>query len=174
MSAAGSLMQRSGTFTVAEVAHEVGLSRSAVYEYYTSASDLVADVLVDELRTWSQALSEGTAAAATTQDRVHAWVGGILDYVVDGRHALLRAAGAIDIPAARRSEVQALHRDLVAPLVGAFGAVGRTDAERFAAYAWGATEAAIDRIEAGVTDPTAERQTLTAFLDGALSSVGER
>ena len=89
--AAATLMQRGGGFTVAEVAREVGLSRSAVYEYYSSAAELIADVLIDELAAWSDSLA--TATGSTPRERVHAWIHGVLDYVVDGRHALLRSAG---------------------------------------------------------------------------------
>ena len=58
LSAAATLMQRGGSFTVAEVAKEVGLSRSAVYEYYRSAAELIADVLVDEMSAWCDVLAD--------------------------------------------------------------------------------------------------------------------
>jgi AcrR family transcriptional regulator len=87
--AAATLMQRGGGFTVAEVAREVGLSRSAVYEYYSSAAELIADVLVDELAAWSTALAESAPQHSTPDARVRAWIHGVLDYVADGRHALL-------------------------------------------------------------------------------------
>ena len=52
LAAAAQLMLSGTPFTVAQVASEVGLSRSAVYEYYASAADLIADVLVDEMALW--------------------------------------------------------------------------------------------------------------------------
>ena len=63
LAAAATLMQRGGSFTVAEVAKEVGLSRSAVYEYYRSAAELIADVLVDEMSAWSDVLAESARRA---------------------------------------------------------------------------------------------------------------
>ena len=82
LAAAATLIQRGGgTFTVAEVAHEVGLSRSAVYEYYSSAAELIADVLVDELSAWSASLEASTNQATDAQQRVHADDGGRRDKV---------------------------------------------------------------------------------------------
>ena len=168
LAAAATLMQRRGGFTVAEVAREVGLSRSAVYEYYSSASELIADVLIDELAAWSDCLAMSTGA--TAGDRVHAWIQGVLDYVVDGRHALLRAAGSVELPPSRRAEVQALHGSLIAPLVEALASAGAADPVREARYVWGVVDVSISRIESGEATAVDETAALIAFVDGALAS----
>ena len=67
--AATDLILRDGAFTVAEVAAHVGLSRSAVYEYYSCAADLIADVLVDELADWADVLSTATRDVTDTSVR---------------------------------------------------------------------------------------------------------
>lgn len=164
--AAASLMQRSGGFTVAEVAREVGLSRSAVYEYYSSAAELIADVLIDELAAWSDALA--TTTSGTPRERVHAWIQGVLDYVIDGRHALLRSAGSVELPASRRAEVQKLHQSLIAPLVDALAAAGCRDAVRQARFVWGVVDVSIGRIESGEARADDETVAVIAFIDGAL------
>lgn len=147
--AAAALIERTGSaqFSVAQVANEVGLSRSAVYEYYSGAADLVADVLVDELCTWTDLLDRAVREQATPRDRVAAWMRVCIDYAADGRHALVKAAGRIDLPATRREQVRTLHSGLVRPLAEALG--DRPDADRLVQYIWGVTQAAIDRVEAG-------------------------
>lgn len=170
LAAAATLMQRGGSFTVAEVAKEVGLSRSAVYEYYRSAAELIADVLVDEMSAWSDVLAASALPGMTPRQRIHAWIRGVLDYVADGRHALLRAAGTVELPPTRRAEVQALHQDLIAPLVAALIAEGFTDSVRTARYVWGVVDVAIARIESGETTVGPESAALIAFVDGALDA----
>lgn len=165
--AAATLIQRRGGFTVAEVAREVGLSRSAVYEYYDSAADLIADVLVDELAEWSDTLERSTPAEAEPRERIHAWIHGILTYVVDGRHALLRGAAKVDLPPARRAEVQDLHQALIAPLVIALRDLGTDDPVRLARFVWGVVDVAITRIESGA-DGNEDIVAVTDFVDGAL------
>lgn len=166
LEAAARLMEQQGGFTVAEVAREVGLSRSAVYEYYSSAAELIADVLIDELAAWSASLA--TAAGTTTEDRVDVWLRGVLAYAADGRHALVRAAGTIELPASRRARVQALHQDLVAPLVESLDQGGHRDSPRLAAFIWGVVEVAIARIETGQTDGSEETEAAVSFVRGAL------
>jgi AcrR family transcriptional regulator len=170
-SAAATLIQSRGTFTMSEVAREVGLSRSAVYEYYRSASDLIADVLVDELTAWGRALAVASGPAASPQERVQAWLGAVLDYVTDGRHALLRAAASIELPSSRRAEVAELHQSLIAPLVEALEQSGSRDPVREARYVWGVVEVAIDRIENDEAAADEEADALLRFIGAALTGL---
>lgn len=174
LAAAARLMQRGRGFTVAEVAREVGLSRSAVYEYYGSASDLIADVLIDEFVAWSDSLAASAVPGATPEQRLRAWLEAVLAYVVDGRHALLRAAGSVELPPARRSQVQTLHQALIAPLVDALAARGCADPVRQSRYVWGVVEVAINRIENGECEPGDEIDAVIAFIDRGLGAAVPR
>lgn len=165
LSAAASLMAKGSTFTVAEVATEVGLSRSAVYEYYRSAADLIADVVVDELAEWADILHSAVADADADADHaVDAWVRAVFQYVVDGRHALIRSASTVDLPATRRAQVQSMHRELILPLQSALETANVPEAARTARYVWGVVEAAITRIETQRVEPTAEIDAVLAFI----------
>ena len=150
----------SARFSVADVAAEVGLSRSAVYEYYKSSADLVADVLVDELLLWTERIVAAVDVAEGATGKIAAWIQTNLDYAVDGRHALVRAAGQIELPPTRRAQIGTLHQDLVAPLRDAVVGAGKDPV--IVAYVWGVTQAAIERIEAGA-DPQAEARSAIAF-----------
>ena len=169
LEAAATLILREGTFTVAEVATEVGLSRSAVYEYYSSAADLIADVLVDELADWSTTLDAAVAHAVDPISRIDAWVSAVLEYVRDGRHALVRAAGSVDLPENRRSEVQSHHRDLITPLTAAISDLGIDDAPAVATLVWGSVDAAITRVESGASTAERERDLVLDFIRGGVS-----
>lgn len=168
LGAAAELTLRAGTFTVAEVAAAVGLSRSAFYEYYSSAADLVADVLIDELDHWRDALAAATASASTAPDRVAAWITAVLDYVADGRHALVRAAGSLELPPARREEVQRRHRALVRPLADALGDLGVTDVPLATTLVWGAVDAMVARIESGAVPVEEAAPVVVGFVQGGL------
>ena len=149
LEAAASVLRESGTITMATVAERTGLSRSAVYEYYRSAADLIADVVVDELTAWIDHLAVAVADVDEPRARLEAWIRASLAYVADGRHALVRAAGDASLPPVRRAQVQALHRELAAPVHIALVDLGVMDADRIAAYIWGVIESATRRIEAG-------------------------
>lgn len=149
LDAATSVMRESGTVTMSAVAERTGLSRTAVYEYYRSSADLIADVLVDELAAWIDHLAEAIDGIEDPRERLVTWIRAALAYVEDGRHALVRAAGDATLPPVRRAQVQTLHRDLAAPVYVALREIGVTDAERLASYVWGVVEAATRHIESG-------------------------
>jgi AcrR family transcriptional regulator len=175
LQAAAILIQRGGSFTMAQVAGEVGLSRTAVYEYYSSAPELVADVLVEEMTAWSEALAQHAIRGTRPDQQVRGWITGVLEYVIAGRHALLRSAGDIELPEGRRNELHAMHQAVIAPLVDALTEAGAPDPLREARFVWGVVEAAITRIEARECDPAIEAGALIAFVDGALdATVGWR
>jgi AcrR family transcriptional regulator len=169
LDAAATLILREGSFTVAEVASEVGLSRSAVYEYYSSAADLIADVLVDELADWSTDLQAAVAAQSDPAEQVRAWVTAVLEYVRDGRHALVRAAGTVELPPTRRAQVQAQHRDLITPLSVAIAELGIGDPAAVSMLVWGAVDAAIGRIESGQATAEREIDLVLDFIQGGVS-----
>lgn len=168
LEAAATLILREGTFTVAEVASEVGLSRSAVYEYYSSAADLIADVMVDELADWSADLQAAVDAQDDPASRIRAWVTAVLEYVRDGRHALVRAAGTVELPPTRRAQVQAQHRDLITPLTDAVTDLGLADPSGVSMLIWGAVDAAITRIESGMTTAEYETDLVLDFIHGGV------
>lgn len=168
LDAAAMLIIRDDTITMAQVAAEVGLSRSAVYEYYSSAADLIADVLVDELAEWASSLERVTSTVTDPVEQVRAWTTAVLNYVAAGRHALVRAAGAVDLPPSRRVEVQTMHRSLIAPLFAAVAAMGDVDPGQLARYVWGVVDVSIARIEAGECDTDDEIATVLEFIQGGL------
>ena len=163
-------MRESGTVTMAAVATRTGLSRSAVYEYYRSAADLIADVVVDELTAWIDHLAEVVRDIEDPGERLEAWIRASLAYVADGRHALVRAAGDATLPPVRRAQVQALHRELAAPVHNALVDLGATDADRIASYIWGVVETATRHIEAG--RPADDE--VDAAIEFALAGVARR
>jgi AcrR family transcriptional regulator len=147
--AATTVMRESGTVTMAAVAERTGLSRSAVYEYYRSAADLIADVVVDELAAWIDHLAVAVEHIDDPRQRLETWIRAALAYVADGRHALVRAAGDASLPPVRRAQVQALHRELAAPVLTSLRDLGVSDADRIASNVWGVVETATRHIEAG-------------------------
>ncbi len=151
VSVAADLMRSEGTsaITMAAIAERAGLSRTAVYEYYRSAADLIADVIVDELAAWADHLGECCTGIADPRVRLETWIRSALAYVADGRHALVRAAGDATLPPVRRAQVASMHRDLARPVHEALRDLGVPSADRYAGYIWGVIESATRRIEAG-------------------------
>jgi AcrR family transcriptional regulator len=141
--------QGSSAVTMSTIAQRAGLSRTAVYEYYSSAADLIADVIVDELATWADHLADCCVNITDPRERLETWIRSALAYVADGRHALVRAAGDATLPPVRRAQVATMHRDLARPLHQALSDLDVSAPERYTSYIWGIVESATRRIESG-------------------------
>ena len=90
--AAGIALESGGSaVTVAAVAQRAGLSRTSVYEYFGSSADLVADLVLEELKNFAQYLQSAVLQSAQPVDNIHAWIESALTYIADGRHLLAKA-----------------------------------------------------------------------------------
>ena len=148
--AAGIALESGGAaITVAAVAQRAGLSRTSVYEYFGSGSELVADLVIDELGTFAQTLNSAVADCRDAQCIVTCWVKGALTYIAVGRHLLAKALNATDLPQDRSAAIGAAHRALLAPLTHNLQALGVKDIHQALLLIQASTDVATKRIESG-------------------------
>jgi AcrR family transcriptional regulator len=169
--AAASIAMESGgaAITVAAVAQRAGLSRTSVYEYFGSGSELVADLVIDELKSFAQTLNNAVADCTDAQCLVTCWVKGALTYIADGRHLLAKALNATAMPQSRSQQIGMAHRALMAPLVKAVTDLGVKDSQRALSFIQAITDASTKRIETG-HDAEEEIAYATTFcINGLLS-----
>lgn len=112
------------TPSLADVGRLAGLSRSAVYHYFSSSQDLLTAVMADTFPRWQQRFADAYAQAATPADRVRAYVRENLALVSEGEHALARSLRSVvpDHEIAPRSA--AFHSTLAEPLTAALEELG--------------------------------------------------
>lgn len=149
--------------TMAEVAKRAGLSRSSVYEYFQSSADLIADLILDELNIWADALLASANGEPEPSARVVAWIDCAFGYIAAGQHRLARQLGAVSLPAARVPAVRQAHLRLVQPLIDALAAGSVPNPLACAMYVNGAIDAATRRIDAGC-DVDSEIAMTRAFV----------
>jgi AcrR family transcriptional regulator len=169
--AAASIAMESGgaAITVAAVAQRAGLSRTSVYEYFGSGSELVADLVIDELGSFAETLNAAVADCADAQCIVNCWIKGALTYIADGRHLLAKALNATAMPQSRSQQIGMAHRALMAPLVKAVADLGVKDSHRALSFIQAITDASTKRIESG-HDAEEEISYATTFCINGLTS----
>ena len=167
--AAASIALESGgaAITVAAVAQRAGLSRTSVYEYFGSGSELVADLVIDELHNFAETLNAVVADCADARCVVTCWVNGALTYITDGRHLLAKALNATAMPQSRAQQIGMAHRALMAPLMKAVTDLGVKDSQRALSFIQAITDASTKRIESG-HDAESEIAYATAFCINGL------
>jgi AcrR family transcriptional regulator len=167
--AAASIALESGgaAVTVAAVAQRAGLSRTSVYEYFGSGSELVADLVIDELGTFAATLNEAVSDCSDPQCIVTCWIKGALEYIADGRHLLAKALNATSMPQSRAQQIGMAHRVLMAPVVKAVEELGVKDTQRALSFIQAITDASTKRIESG-HDAEGEIAYATSFCINGL------
>lgn len=170
--AAAAIALESGgeAITVAAVAQRAGLSRTSVYEYFASSSDLVADLVIDELNQFATVLENSLEGIDDAYTAIAAWISTSLEFVADGRHLLAKALSAADLPRERGAAIGAAHRNLLSPLTHNLQRIGITDIAQALTLLQAATDAATKRIENG---ENAEREiaTTTAFCIAGIQAL---
>jgi len=168
MSAAMELALSGGadSITVAAVAVKAGLARSSIYEYFASSADLVTDLVIEELESYSRRLSQAVSGVTEPFLRIELWISESLRYVADGRHMLIKSLNTISTPDERREEILLGHRRMMAPLQQSLIQTGIADVKGAAALLASVTDAASIRIDAGNEAELEIQRAVTFALAG--------
>ena len=156
--------------TVSAVAARAGLSRTSFYEYFSSSSEIVAELITDELNNFTNYLTEKVATASTPEEAITSWIEGSLEYVADGRHLLARALSTLELSAERSTQIGIAHRKMLAPLSEPLSQLGIRDVRQALALIHASTESATRRIEAGM-DSANEIESTRNFIVAGLKAL---
>jgi AcrR family transcriptional regulator len=160
--------------TVAAVAKRAGLARSSVYEYFSSSADLIADLVIEELALYQKRLAQAVKGTEDPYQHIELWIAEALQYVVDGRHMLIKSLNAAAIPDFRRDEISQGHRNLMTTISAPLQEIGLTDIRGAMSYLQNTIEGASVRIESGSDSELEIRSAQIYAIAGlrALSGAG--
>ena len=143
------LSEGADSVTVAAVAAKAGLARSSIYEYFASSADLIADLVLEELDSYTRRLAETVVGTTEPFLRIELWITESLRYVADGRHMLIKSLNTINTPDERKEEILMGHRRMLAPLQQSLLETGIVNIRGASALLASVTDAAAIRIDAG-------------------------
>jgi AcrR family transcriptional regulator len=160
--------------TVAAVAKRAGLARSSMYEYFSSSADLIADLVIEELALYQKRLAHAVRDTEDPYEYIELWIAEALQYVVDGRHMLIKSLNSATIPEFRRDEISQGHRNLMTTISAPLQEIGLTDIRGAMSYLQNTIEAASVRIESGSDSEIEIRSAQIYAIAGlrALSGAG--
>ena len=149
--AAMSLALESGapSVTVAAVAKRAGISRSLVYEYFSSSADLIADLVLEELEYYRERLMSAVHGVEDPFAYIELWIAEALQYVADGRHLLVKSLNSVAAPDFRKDEIAQGHRNMMATIINPLKMIELEDLGLAISYLQSAIDAAAKRIDAG-------------------------
>ena len=156
--------------TVAAVAKRAGLARSSMYEYFSSSADLIADLVIEELALYQKRLAHAVKGTEDPYQHIELWIAAALQYVVDGRHLLIKSLNSAAIPEFRRDEISQGHRNLMTTISAPLQKIGLTDIRGAMSYLQNTIEAASVRIESG-SDPELEIRSAQIYAIAGLRAL---
>jgi AcrR family transcriptional regulator len=133
--------------SMTELARRAGLSRTSVYDYFASSSDVISQILIQELDNYAKLLSSAVADADSAQGRIRAWIEASLRYITDGDHLLAKGMGAISANPETVRIFRAKHQLLLAPLTAVFDELGIKEVHRALSFTQSVTDGAVKNIE---------------------------
>ncbi len=133
--------------SMTELARRAGLSRTSVYDYFASSSDVISQILIQELDNYVDLLSSAVESADSAEGRIRAWIETSLRYVTNGDHLLAKGMGAISANQDSVRIFRAKHQLLLAPLTKVFEQLGISDVNRALIFTQSVTDIAVKNIE---------------------------
>jgi AcrR family transcriptional regulator len=151
MDAALSLAMEDGvdSVTVSAVAKRAGLARSSIYEYFASSADLIADLVMEEMAYYNKRLLKAVDNVDDPFEYIKLWIEEALQYVVDGRHLLVKSLNTVTTPTYRKSDIAQGHRDLMGTIIKPLSEIGLPDVKLGLAHVQATIDVASVRIESG-------------------------
>lgn len=151
MDAALSLAMEDGvdSVTVSAVAKRAGLARSSIYEYFASSADLIADLVMEEMAYYNKRLLKAVDNVEDPFEYIKLWIEEALQYVVDGRHLLVKSLNTVTTPNYRKSDIAQGHRDLMGTIIKPLSEIGLPDVKLGLAHVQATIDVASVRIESG-------------------------
>ena len=156
--------------SVSAVAKKAGLARTSIYEYFASSADLIADLVIEELRYFNSRLTQAISVTQDPFEQIALWLEEGLRYAADGRHMLVKSLNAIGTSQSRSEDIAQEHRALLAPLQRAILATGVADPRTAGTLLAAISDAASMRIDAGA-DPDAQIASALTFALAGLRAL---
>lgn len=156
--------------TVSAVALKAGISRSSIYEYFSSSADLIADLVVEEMTHYRDRLQAAVVDELDPYRSIELWIAEALKYVADGRHILIKSLNSASTPEYRREEIIHGHRALMSTIMNPLRSLGFTDPMVALHFLQSTIDAASIRIDSG-NEPELEIQNAQRYALAGLRAL---
>lgn len=155
--------------TMGALAEATGLSRPAIYQYFSSSAHVLGELVLNDMADLSNEVERIVGAIEAPTEQVRAWIHYCLAYLSTGEHQAIMAIGRSALPEEHLGVVKAMHGFFMAQLVRPLELLGVQDATSLCGMIYGAVSAAAGRIAEGGEFLT-EARLLETFVDAGLES----
>lgn len=119
LQAARALILQGGleSLTFSSIADRTGLARPSVYEYFRTKSELVVELIEEEMPAWRSSAAKVMAHDKSPEAAIASFVRTLLTLVKSGRHELPFALAASELDDAAQAVISKAHREVFSLLI---------------------------------------------------------
>ncbi|AVG23848.1 AcrR-like transcription factor [Pontimonas salivibrio] len=155
--------------TMSALAEGTGLSRPAIYQYFSSSAHVLGELVLNDMADLSNEVERIVGAIDEPTEQIRAWIHYCLAYLSTGEHQAIMTIGRSSLPEEHLGVVKAMHGFFMEQLVRPLDQLGVEDARSLCGMIYGAVSAAAGRIAEGGEFLT-EARLLETFVDAGLES----
>jgi AcrR family transcriptional regulator len=137
------------SLTMSRLAKLTGLSRPAIYQYFSSREHVLAELLVDDLADLVNEIDRHIAEISDPVERIRVWVNRSLLHLANGDHSIIREISESSLPDESREVVRVLHGQFMMSLISPVRELGIEGIDSACHMIYSAVQSAAKRIEAG-------------------------
>ena len=151
LEAAQSLIAERGVDAVsmAELAAATGLSRPAIYQYFSSREHVLAELVINEMADLSNAIDEHIAHFDDPLERIRVWIHYSLAHLASAEHRVIREISIDSLPQESRGMINAMHGHFMMALVSPLSQLGLANVTSTCHLIFASVAAAAKRIDEG-------------------------
>lgn len=154
--------------TMSRIASRTGLSRTAIYQYFSSREHVLAELLINDLADLANALDAEISDVEDPIARIRAWIRISLTHIAKGDHNVIREISEVSLPDDLRGTVKALHGQFMLSLFSPVSELGISSTDSACHLIYSAVQAAAKRVEAGNDFATEVAEAEAFVISGVL------
>ncbi len=159
--------------SMSELAAQTGLSRPAIYQYFSSKQHVLAELVINEMADLSNEIDRLVGLFEDPLEQVRVWIHYSLAHLASEEHVAIRKISSDVLPDSMRGELRAMHGYVMTSLINPLAELGVADPGALCGMIYGSISAAAKRIEEGASFVEESNALETFVVSGVESSISE-
>ena len=135
--------------SMAQLAKATGLSRPAIYQYFSSKEDVLAELVINEMADLSNAIDSQMLNISDPLERIRVWIHYSLAHLASADHRIIRQISVESLPEEKRGMLKAMHGHFMTALLSPVSQLGITNVTATCHLVYAAVAASAKRIDEG-------------------------
>lgn len=149
--------------SMSTLAQMTGLSRPALYQYFSSREHILGELLINDMADLSNEIDRIVGDLDDPEEQIRVWVHYCLAHLASSHHKIIRDISVHSLPEDQRGELMAMHGYFLTTLISPLSRMGVADPGAVCNMVFGVVNASASRIEQG-NSFTSEAAALEKFV----------